>query len=1089
MRAASRAPVTLMVEIPADAGAAAGAAGDREACLRKFREWWSAAEMRGILDEISPHVTKMLGGHGTGGSSGGGGGGGGGGGAEDVTANADRLAEILYSSVGPHFLRNIDNSPPKRQRFVRHVLDAAIGGGDTTKDGLLGLQLPKSHLHVRSLDGIARVAATGRWCRLLAAELGLPQSTADKESVEKPPPTEIVEPHSPLNPLYDYQYSTGLLIRDMLEGRRADEAGRPVKRQLIAVPTGAGKTRMVVETLIGWLNDGKPSAHRQQSGSRFVLWIAQNWELCEQALSSFRSVFESSGRRGTTLRLHRFWGPGGALPSMKMGDLLDEKGVIVATIQSLDKVLKNDPDQLDSLARATSCIVVDEAHHSTARSYSDVLRRMHFNWDNRKKEISELGIILVGLTATPFRGTGSDEERAQLRRRYGGVHYPAIPDHGEGSNLRPHALVDCQQSAYAGDYVRILGEKSYDRDGFIRDRGYRWTIEKTRRFVDLYRNGGDGGGGPAEDARTFEGEKNIVQRFDEPGEYKVTLTVTDNEGDTGSAAAYLRIREAPGGAGGMPRAETHVQKALYHKLIKRRILCSVYHRILASDQIVLAGRDIEYMRKFGEFGKDTVKAIGQNPARNRRILEEMRDMRNSHGRRKILFFGCSVEHSRMIALLLNALYGIRAAYVDSQTDPDSRAAAIESFRSGGLEVLCNFGVLTAGFDAPNIDCVFVGRPVKSTLLYTQMIGRGMRGTKSGGTEDVVIIDIDDNFQLGAGGGGSGAGDEHLAEVGWKVYREYWKAWEPGADSGGDPVPARTCPSCGKEARGSAAIRLAFGADPQAGQNDERAGPRQDAAPQCAECAARRARQARQAPHHTSSMLDDEFGFLRDKVYGHAPTSHQFRARADPGAVDAADRLYGGYGGYLKSKGLSVRGDPDLADGLYDAYFSLHSQKKAPPTAADVDLDGRYTAGDYAECFGSYDRFREIAEEVIRRMSALDPGITGAYLFKDYRRMCADLGSEPHFEDVRRMSHVGVEYYLGLFGSMAGFRGAEECDRAAALGDLESDHDRLRGLLGVAPNARQMAAHAPESGGRLAALYPGLGEEEAHAAFLRDAGIR
>ena len=240
---------------------------------------------------------------------------------------------------------------------------------------------------------------------------------------------------------------------------------------------------------------------------------------------------------------------------------------------------------------------------------------------------------------------------------------------------------------------------------------------------------------------------------------------------------------------------------------------------------------------------------------------------------------------------------------------------------------------------------------------------------------------------------------------------------------------------------------------------------------------------------SSTTLDDEFAFLRDKVCGHVPTSRQFRSRAHPDAIRAADRLYGGYGGYLESRGLSVRADPGLADALYDNYFDLHSRQKAAPSEFDVDRHGKYAAEEYAECFGSYDRFRDIAEEVVRRMSALDPAIAKADLFRDYRRMRADLDSVPRFEQIRSMSSVGVEYYLGLFGSMADFRSAEEYDRSAALRDLESYHGSLERLLGMAPNERQMAAHAPQSGGLLRSLYPTLGGEkgEAYAAFLRDAG--
>ena len=1043
--------MVALVEIPRAAPGGASATGSREACLRRFAEWWEPAELRGVLGEVSAPVAEMLGAH------------------EEID-DAGRLSEILYTCVGPHFLRNIDGDPERRQRFVERMLRAAAARGDVEEADIFDAAHKMHYRRFRSLGEVARARLSDRWCMLLAEKLGLPPSTARKERVQRPPATEVVEPHSQLNPLYDYQYTAGLLVRGMLEGTRKDADGRPIKRRLIAVPTGSGKTRMVVETLVEWLNDGKKSGNRQQSDSKFIVWVAQTEELCEQAVASFREVFEALGRRGTTLRLHRFWGQGGVLPSMEMGDLLDERAVIVATMQSLDKVLKNDPGQLDRLARLTSCIVVDEAHHSTARSYSDVLRKMHFNWDNRKKEISELGIVLIGLTATPFRGTGDAEEKNQLKRRYGDVVYPDIPYYdgggGAGGNERPHALIDCQPSAYAGDHVRILGGRSYDRDGYIRDDGYLWTIEKTRPFIDMYRSPGEAGGERA--ARRIDGQKNIVVQLDDPGEYKITLTVTDNEGDTGSASAYLRIRDRPSGANGDAdgAAAPERQKRLYHRLIKRKILCDVYHRVLPSDGIRLTARDMDHVRQFGEFGLDTIKGIGNIPARNRLILDKISEMSRTYGRKKILFFGCSVEHSRLIAVLLKALHGMKAAYIDSRTDADSRAAAIERFRTGDLEVLCNYGVLTAGFDAPNIDCVFVGRPVRSTLLYTQMIGRGMRGTRSGGTRDVVIIDIDDNFQLDYGH------DESIEEVGWKIYRQYWKRWDEDG-SGGDG--------------GAAAPQVEAGAGAAPGGAGAPAEPDR-AEPAKSEPDGARAGRPSTAEARSQAVLDDEFAYLRDKEYGHTPTSRQFQARAPQGAVDAARRLHGGYAGYLESRGISLRDDPGLGDRLYEAYFALYQKKRAPPSRADVDTDGAYAAGDYAECFGSYDLFQGTAEEIIGRMSRLDTTVTKAALFRDYRRMRRELGRAPHFDEARRMSGLGIEYYLGLFGTMAEFASAEEYDRTMALQALESDYRRLAGILGAAPDAGQMAQRAPPSGGRLSSLYPGLGAAEAYAMFLEDAGL-
>jgi hypothetical protein len=70
---------------------------------------------------------------------------------------------------------------------------------------------------------------------------------------------------------------------------------------------------------------------------------------------------------------------------------------------------------------------------------------------------------------------------------------------------------------------------------------------------------------------------------------------------------------------------------------------------------------------------------------------------------------------------------------------------IEEFRAGRLQFLCNYGVLTTGFDAPKIRAVIIARPTTSVVLYEQMIGRGMRGPLNGGTEECQVIDLQDNI--------------------------------------------------------------------------------------------------------------------------------------------------------------------------------------------------------------------------------------------------------------------------------------------------------------------------------------------------------
>ena len=65
-------------------------------------------------------------------------------------------------------------------------------------------------------------------------------------------------------------------------------------------------------------------------------------------------------------------------------------------------------------------------------------------------------------------------------------------------------------------------------------------------------------------------------------------------------------------------------------------------------------------------------------------------------------------------------------------------------------MLFNYGVLTAGFDAPRTRCVIIARPTTSLVLYSQMAGRAMRGPKAGGNLKAEIFTVADTNLPGFG---------------------------------------------------------------------------------------------------------------------------------------------------------------------------------------------------------------------------------------------------------------------------------------------------------------------------------------------------
>ncbi len=91
-----------------------------------------------------------------------------------------------------------------------------------------------------------------------------------------------------------------------------------------------------------------------------------------------------------------------------------------------------------------------------------------------------------------------------------------------------------------------------------------------------------------------------------------------------------------------------------------------------------------------------------------------------------LVFCVTVAHARALAVVLNRYKKESALALDGSTPMDDRRDAIERFKRGEIQFLCNCGLFLEGFDAPTTALVVMARPTKSLALYTQVLGRGTR---------------------------------------------------------------------------------------------------------------------------------------------------------------------------------------------------------------------------------------------------------------------------------------------------------------------------------------------------------------------------
>ncbi|RSL90236.1 hypothetical protein CEP52_014661 [Fusarium oligoseptatum] len=90
-------------------------------------------------------------------------------------------------------------------------------------------------------------------------------------------------------------------------------------------------------------------------------------------------------------------------------------------------------------------------------------------------------------------------------------------------------------------------------------------------------------------------------------------------------------------------------------------------------------------------------------------------MAKAPGRKSTLVFCVDVAHVVELTERFRK-HGFDARYVTGDTPKVERGETLDAFRNGEFPVLVNCGVFTEGTDIPNIDCIILGRPTRSTFV-------------------------------------------------------------------------------------------------------------------------------------------------------------------------------------------------------------------------------------------------------------------------------------------------------------------------------------------------------------------------------------
>ena len=228
--------------------------------------------------------------------------------------------------------------------------------------------------------------------------------------------------------------------------------------------------------------------------------------------------------------------------------------------------------------------------------------------------------------------------------------------------------------------------------------------------------------------------------------------------------SFLGLSATPGRTWGNPELDLTVAELFYgnkvtlnfgavnpiRKLTDEGYIAAVDFSLLNVEPgIELTNADLADITQALDIPSHIAMRIGEDTKRNLRILQRIIDLSRSHDR--IIVFAPSVDSSHLLASICRAV-GLEADSITSNTEPSERSHSIYRFKrpGGPPRVLVNYGVLTTGFDAPRASAAVIARPTKSLVLYSQMVGRVIRGPRAGGNERCEIITVVDTILPGFG---------------------------------------------------------------------------------------------------------------------------------------------------------------------------------------------------------------------------------------------------------------------------------------------------------------------------------------------------
>lgn len=121
------------------------------------------------------------------------------------------------------------------------------------------------------------------------------------------------------------------------------------------------------------------------------------------------------------------------------------------------------------------------------------------------------------------------------------------------------------------------------------------------------------------------------------------------------------------------------------------------------------------------------------------IVQRLQKPKNGIPRKGILVFTRFIEEAEILCDYIDG-----CEVVTGSTPKKERERILRQFKDGEIKVVANVGVLTTGFDYPELDTIVMARPTMSLALWYQIVGRGIRPHPD--KEETWVVDLGGNYK-------------------------------------------------------------------------------------------------------------------------------------------------------------------------------------------------------------------------------------------------------------------------------------------------------------------------------------------------------